>query len=166
MVSYYTSRVPVHMFRLAFEEDHSGTSKINIGDICIVRFSQILTFISLSILGTLNPALQDRNGKPKKSVSTIIHILNDLLGASPQYRAQMVHQQRHHAGARHAERMARTSHRMTSKTSKYCKCTCIITTKHPGTQKYLTTKCALKTARQEVKYLRPHKNMVQEGMVF
>ena len=39
--------------------------------------------------GALNPALQDRDGKPKRSISTIIHILNDLLGASPQYRAHL-----------------------------------------------------------------------------
>jgi len=30
--------------------------------------------------GTLNPVLQDPAGKPKKHVSTIVHILNDLLG--------------------------------------------------------------------------------------
>jgi len=30
--------------------------------------------------GTLNPILQDTAGKPKKHVSTIVHILNDLLG--------------------------------------------------------------------------------------
>jgi len=39
------------------------------------------------ILGTLNPALQDRFGRPKRDISTIIHILNDLLCATPQYRA-------------------------------------------------------------------------------
>lgn len=33
--------------------------------------------------GTLNPALQDRNGRPKRDISTIIHILNDLLCAAP-----------------------------------------------------------------------------------
>lgn len=33
------------------------------------------------ILGTLNPALQDRNGQPKRDITTIIHILNDLLCA-------------------------------------------------------------------------------------
>ena len=32
-------------------------------------------------LGTLNPALQDRNGQPKRDITTIIHILNDLLCA-------------------------------------------------------------------------------------
>ncbi|XP_069190692.1 midnolin homolog isoform X2 [Procambarus clarkii] len=36
--------------------------------------------------GTLNPALQDRQGRPKRDISTIIHILNDLLCATPQYR--------------------------------------------------------------------------------
>lgn len=38
--------------------------------------------------GTLNPALQDRFGRPKRDISTIIHILNDLLCATPQYRRQ------------------------------------------------------------------------------
>lgn len=38
------------------------------------------------ISGTLNPALQDRFGRPKRDISTIIHILNDLLCATPQYR--------------------------------------------------------------------------------
>ena len=33
------------------------------------------------MLGTLNPALQDRNGQPKRDITTIIHILNDLLCA-------------------------------------------------------------------------------------
>jgi hypothetical protein len=34
--------------------------------------------------GTLNPALQDKYGRPKRDISTIIHILNDLLSATPQ----------------------------------------------------------------------------------
>ena len=34
----------------------------------------------------MNPALQDRQGRPKRDISTIIHILNDLLCATPQYR--------------------------------------------------------------------------------
>lgn len=38
--------------------------------------------------GTLNPALQDRFGRPKRDISTVIHILNDLLCATPQYRRQ------------------------------------------------------------------------------
>lgn len=33
--------------------------------------------------GTLNPALQDKHGRPKRDISTIIHILNDLLSAAP-----------------------------------------------------------------------------------
>lgn len=41
----------------------------------------------ISYPGTLNPALQDRFGRPKRDISTIIHILNDLLCATPQYRA-------------------------------------------------------------------------------
>ena len=40
----------------------------------------------LYVAGTLNPALQDRFGRPKRDISTIIHILNDLLCATPQYR--------------------------------------------------------------------------------
>ncbi|XP_064604590.1 midnolin-like [Liolophura sinensis] len=36
--------------------------------------------------GTLDPTLQDRDGKPKRDISTIIHILNDLLGANPALR--------------------------------------------------------------------------------
>lgn len=35
--------------------------------------------------GTLNPALQDRYGRPKRDISTVIHILNDLLNARPNY---------------------------------------------------------------------------------
>lgn len=35
--------------------------------------------------GTLNPALQDRWGRPKRDISTVIHILNDLLSATPHY---------------------------------------------------------------------------------
>ncbi|XP_031639806.1 midnolin homolog [Contarinia nasturtii] len=35
--------------------------------------------------GTLNPALQDRYGRPKRDISTAIHILNDLLSATPHY---------------------------------------------------------------------------------
>lgn len=38
--------------------------------------------------GTLNPALQDKFGRPKRDVTTIIHILNDLLCSSPQYKQE------------------------------------------------------------------------------
>ena len=40
--------------------------------------------------GTLDPTLQDIDGKPKRDISTILHILNDLLVASPQFRNQSV----------------------------------------------------------------------------
>lgn len=51
-------------------------------------FHTIIVFNYLFIvIGTLNPALQDRFGRPKRDISTIIHILNDLLCATPQYRA-------------------------------------------------------------------------------
>ncbi|XP_035772565.1 midnolin homolog [Anopheles albimanus] len=40
--------------------------------------------------GTLNPALQDKYGRPKRDISTIIHILNDLLSAAPQCAATCV----------------------------------------------------------------------------
>ena len=43
--------------------------------------------------GTLNPALQDRHGRPKRDISTIIHILNDLLCATP---ASTAGHYRHH----------------------------------------------------------------------
>ena len=39
----------------------------------------------LYISGTLNPALQDEHGQPKRDITTIVHILNDLLCA--QYKA-------------------------------------------------------------------------------
>ena len=47
--------------------------------ILIVSYASI--DIYYSFLGTLNPALQDRNGQPKRDITTIIHILNDLLCA-------------------------------------------------------------------------------------
>lgn len=38
-----------------------------------------------TFLGTLNPSLQDRYGRPKRDISTVIHIRNDLLSATPHY---------------------------------------------------------------------------------
>ncbi|CAG0898342.1 unnamed protein product, partial [Darwinula stevensoni] len=38
-----------------------------------------------AVVGTLNPALQDKQGRPRRDISTIIHILNDLLCATPHY---------------------------------------------------------------------------------
>ncbi|CAH1772588.1 unnamed protein product [Owenia fusiformis] len=51
--------------------------------------------------GSLNPALQDKQGNPKKSINTIIHILNDLLGATPQYKTGHTskHRERRERGA-------------------------------------------------------------------
>ncbi|XP_011495629.1 PREDICTED: midnolin-like [Ceratosolen solmsi marchali] len=45
--------------------------------------------------GTLNPALQDRHGRPKRDISTIIHILNDLLCATPATSAGHYRNHRH-----------------------------------------------------------------------
>ena len=114
------------------------------------------------LAGTLNPALQDRNGKPKKSVSTIIHILNDLLGASPQYRAQMIHQQRHHG--RHAERMARASHRTAARASKYQSYS-VLQGQISRNAILKTSKCALEMTRQETKANQPQ-SLLQEGLPF
>ena len=36
-------------------------------------------------LGTLNPSLQDTQGRPWPGIATIIHILNDLLCANPRH---------------------------------------------------------------------------------
>jgi len=55
--------------------------------------------------GTLNPALQDENGQPKRDITTIVHILNDLLCAqykayggssSGSSRSKHSHHHRHH----------------------------------------------------------------------
>lgn len=51
-----------------------------------IAFSPIYVTRFIHVVGTLNPALQDRFGRPKRDISTIIHILNDLLCATPQYR--------------------------------------------------------------------------------
>lgn len=48
--------------------------------------------------GTLNPALQDRHGRPKRDISTIIHILNDLLCATPAATANHYRHHRHNSG--------------------------------------------------------------------
>lgn len=43
------------------------------------------SYYSGTFSGTLNPALQDCHGRPKSGISTVIHILNDLLSAKPHY---------------------------------------------------------------------------------
>ena len=55
--------------------------------------SYVQTFL---LAGTLDPSLQDREGKPKRDISTILHILNDLLVASPQFRNQSACPQHFH----------------------------------------------------------------------
>jgi len=56
--------------------------------------------------GTLNPALQDASGQPKRDITTIIHILNDLLCA--QFKA-------YSSGASSGSRSSRSSHRESTK---------------------------------------------------
>ncbi|XP_017791296.1 PREDICTED: midnolin-A-like isoform X2 [Habropoda laboriosa] len=49
--------------------------------------------------GTLNPALQDKHGRPKRDISTIIYILNDLLCSTPSFTARRnMHHHRHSSG--------------------------------------------------------------------
>lgn len=58
--------------------------------------------------GTLDPTLQDQGGRPRRDITTIIHILNDLLGATPQYRQGLMGQNpqtsRHHSHAKGCHR--------------------------------------------------------------
>ncbi|GAB6022090.1 hypothetical protein CHUAL_006232 [Chamberlinius hualienensis] len=67
----------------------SSTTSTNSKEVCVGRGAIIESMqhhgrgvYSGTFSGTLNPALQDSNGNPKRDISTIIHILNDLLGAS------------------------------------------------------------------------------------
>jgi hypothetical protein len=46
-----------------------------------IVLNTFFTFLCFFLLGTLNPALQDCNGQPRCDITTIIHILNDLLCA-------------------------------------------------------------------------------------
>lgn len=57
--------------------------------------------------GTLNPALQDRHGRPKRDISTIIHILNDLLCATPA--ASTSHYRHHHRHSSSRQQSSPTS---------------------------------------------------------
>ncbi|XP_057330338.1 midnolin-B [Microplitis mediator] len=57
--------------------------------------------------GTLNPALQDRHGRPKRDISTIIHILNDLLCATPA--ASTSHYRHHHRHSSSRQQSSSTS---------------------------------------------------------
>jgi len=58
--------------------------------------------------GTLNPALQDASGQPKRDITTIIHILNDLLCA--QFKAYS-----NGASCGSGSRSSRSSHRESTK---------------------------------------------------
>ena len=58
----------------------------NVVGVVLTDFFSSFSFSVCCVTGTLNPALQDRQGRPKRDISTIIHILNDLLCATPQYR--------------------------------------------------------------------------------
>lgn len=65
----------------------STTSNVNAKELCRGAIIESMQHhgrgvYSGTFSGTLNPALQDSNGNPKRDISTIIHILNDLLGAS------------------------------------------------------------------------------------
>lgn len=64
-----------------------GTSKNSIGSGAVIESMKNhgKGIYSGTFSGTLNPALQDRNGRPKRDISTVIHILNDLLSATPHY---------------------------------------------------------------------------------
>ncbi|XP_034934077.1 midnolin isoform X2 [Chelonus insularis] len=62
--------------------------------------------------GTLNPALQDRHGRPKRDISTIIHILNDLLCATPA--ASASHYRHHHRHTSNRQQSSTSSSNSTS----------------------------------------------------
>lgn len=63
--------------------------------------------------GTLNPALQDRHGRPKRDISTIIHILNDLLCATPATTAGNFRYHRH-TGSSHQRASSSSASTMTA----------------------------------------------------
>ena len=66
-------------FQVKLDQIHSAYLMNHIIKFLIVSYASIDMYYSF--LGTLNPALQDRNGQPKRDITTIIHILNDLLCA-------------------------------------------------------------------------------------
>lgn len=63
----------------------SGERKVNSGAVIESMKNHGKGIYSGTFSGTLNPALQDRYGRPKRDISTVIHILNDLLSATPHY---------------------------------------------------------------------------------
>lgn len=64
-----------------FEATSLATTIIYCSHVIFLRIHYAIFLLT----GTLNPQLQDLDGRPKRSINTIIHILNDLLGASPQH---------------------------------------------------------------------------------
>uniref|UniRef100_A0A1Q3EWU2 Putative lateral signaling target protein 2 n=1 Tax=Culex tarsalis TaxID=7177 RepID=A0A1Q3EWU2_CULTA len=62
----------------------AATSAVNSGAVIESMKHHGKGIYSGTFSGTLNPALQDKFGRPKRDISTIIHILNDLLSAAPQ----------------------------------------------------------------------------------
>lgn len=63
----------------------SGSSSSGFGSGAVIESMRNHGIYSGTFSGTLNPALQDRYGRPKRDISTVIHILNDLLSATPHY---------------------------------------------------------------------------------
>lgn len=63
----------------------AGTSSSGFGSGTVIESMRNHGIYSGTFSGTLNPALQDRYGRPKRDISTVIHILNDLLSATPHY---------------------------------------------------------------------------------
>ncbi|XP_071444887.1 midnolin-like isoform X2 [Hetaerina americana] len=72
--------------QLSSEESTSSANRRRQGAIIESMHHHGKGVYSGTFSGTLNPALQDKFGRPKRDISTIIHILNDLLCATPQYR--------------------------------------------------------------------------------
>lgn len=63
----------------------SGSGSSGFGSGAVIESMRNHGIYSGTFSGTLNPALQDRYGRPKRDISTVIHILNDLLSATPHY---------------------------------------------------------------------------------
>ncbi len=64
------------------------------------------------ITGILGTAVQDQQGRPRRDISTIAHILNDLLQAAPFYKQHLSSLCCQHRGSRHRDHA-------NSKTSQY-----------------------------------------------
>jgi len=69
--------------------------------------------------GTLNPALQDANGQPKRDITTIVHILNDLLCAQYKAYSNSSSSRSSKHGHHHHRDSAKTSQAPDNKTSPF-----------------------------------------------